>query len=47
MVDVKIVREGDHYDVYVDGDFYSSADTYSEAAYDAEEIWREENLLKR
>lgn len=31
-VDVDIRHEGDHYVVYVDGNFYCSADTHYEAA---------------
>lgn len=29
--DVKILREGNHYAAYVNGEFYCSADTYFEA----------------
>ena len=34
--EVSIIHEGDHYAVYVDGDFYCSADTYHEAVKEIE-----------
>jgi hypothetical protein len=30
-MDIRIVPNAGHYDVYIDGDFYCSADSYSEA----------------
>ena len=32
----KIVHSVGHYDIYLDGDFYCSADTYSEAVDEVE-----------
>lgn len=35
-MDYEIVREQDHYKVYIDGEFYCTADTVSEAAHEIE-----------
>lgn len=37
LVDFKIVRNAGHYDIYIDGDFYCSADTYNEAVKEVEQ----------
>ena len=36
-----ITQEGDHYVVYVDGKFYSTADNYTEAVYEVEQALKE------
>ena len=36
-MNVKIIHERGHYAVYVDGEFYCTADTYAEAAREVEE----------
>lgn len=36
-MNVKIIHERGHYTVYVDGEFYCTADTYAEAAREIEE----------
>lgn len=37
-MDIRVVPNRGHYDVYIDGDFICSADTYSEAAEDIK-LW--------
>lgn len=39
-MDIRVVHNAGHYDVYVDGDFLCSADTYSEA-FEEVEKWLE------
>ena len=40
MMDIRIIQVRGHYDVYIDGEYYCSADTYGEAAVEAEQ-WLE------
>ena len=39
-MDIRIIQVRGHYDVYIDGEYYCSADTYSEAFEEAEK-WLE------
>lgn len=40
-IDYEIRPEQDHYAVYINGEFYSSADTWSEASDDIENYIKE------
>lgn len=42
MVKYKIKRKYDHYEVYINGKFYCSADTHEEAAREVESYLRKE-----
>ena len=35
--DIQIIHEGNHYNVYVGGSFYCSADTYEDAVQELKE----------
>ena len=39
-MDIRVVHKAGHYEVYVDGDFLCSADTYDEAVEEAEKLWK-------
>lgn len=43
MSNGKIIRKHDHYEVYVNGKFYCSTDTLTEAAEELDRVrWKEE-----
>lgn len=42
MKSVEVMHERDHYEVYIDGMFYCSADTVSEAVYEIEKYYEAE-----
>lgn len=44
-MDIKIVLNYGHYDVYIDGKFYCSADTYDEAYDEITKIFSDEQML--
>ena len=42
MIDIRVVNNAGHYDVYLEGAFYCSADTYSEAIDEVEKCLEKE-----
>ena len=43
-MDYQIIPKAEHYEVYIDGEFYCSADTYNEAAKEIEMV-KEEKVV--
>lgn len=43
MTDIR--RVGGHYEVYIDGEFYCTCDTYHEAQEEAQEVESEDTVL--